>query len=129
MAERIRDQLFIPDGVPEDARWRAITDAWRPLAGQVNLLSQDTVAVNADAVLSENLVLANASAGALALTLIPALDYRDQIMAVKKIDATANLVLIGTTGGELIDGGTTATISVQYQTIRLQSDGSQWWKV
>lgn len=46
---------------------------------------------------------------------------------IKKTDATANAVTIDANGAELIDGAGTATITTQYESITIVSDGSNWF--
>jgi hypothetical protein len=45
---------------------------------------------------------------------------------VKKIDASANTVTVDPAGGETIDGGATAVLQVQSESIDLVSDGTNW---
>ena len=49
-----------------------------------------------------------------------------RIYEIKKIDADANTVTIDGNGSETIDGGTTAVLIAQYESITIQSDGSNW---
>ena len=46
---------------------------------------------------------------------------------IKKTDATANAVTVDANGSELIDGAATQTISTQYDSITIVSDGSNWF--
>ena len=48
---------------------------------------------------------------------------------IKKIDATANAVTIDANGSETIDGGLTAVINTQYESVTIVSDGSNWFIV
>jgi len=45
---------------------------------------------------------------------------------VKKVDSSANTVTIDGSGTETIDGGTTATLKYQYESVDLVSDNSAW---
>ena len=49
-----------------------------------------------------------------------------RIYRIKKIDADADTVTIDGNGSETIDGGTTAVLTTQYESIDIQSDGSNW---
>ena len=49
-----------------------------------------------------------------------------RIHRIKKIDIDADTVTLDGDGTETIDGGLTAVITVQYETITIQSDGSNW---
>jgi hypothetical protein len=46
---------------------------------------------------------------------------------IKKTDSSANAVTIDGNGAQTIDGGTTAVLSVQNESITLVSDGSNWF--
>jgi hypothetical protein len=48
---------------------------------------------------------------------------------IKKIDSSANVVTIEPNGSETIDGSSTATISVQYTSLTLVSDGASSWNI
>lgn len=69
-------------------------------------------------------ILVDTTAGNVTVTL-PAngLTYR-----IKRITAGANTLTIATAAGN-IDGASTATISIQYESITLKSDGTDYWVV
>lgn len=46
---------------------------------------------------------------------------------IKKIDSTGNAVTLDPTGGTLIDGSTTATITSQNDSLTVAWDGTDWW--
>jgi hypothetical protein len=46
---------------------------------------------------------------------------------IKKIDSTSNTVTVDGNGAETIDGATTATLTTQYESITVVSDGSNWF--
>jgi hypothetical protein len=48
------------------------------------------------------------------------------IITIKKIDSSANTVTIDANSTETIDGGLTAVLTRQYESITLVSDGSNW---
>jgi hypothetical protein len=48
---------------------------------------------------------------------------------IKKIDATSNAVTIDGFGSETIDGGLTAVINTQYESVTIVSDGTNWFIV
>jgi hypothetical protein len=50
-----------------------------------------------------------------------------QQFVIKKIDASANAVTIDGNASETIDGALTATLTTQYESITLVSDGSNWF--
>ena len=73
------------------------------------------------AVSSNTAVLADATAGAITVTL-PAGTANDSIH-VKKTDSSSNPVTIAGS----IDGYSSIVINLQYQSYHLIRDGSQWW--
>ncbi len=71
-------------------------------------------------------VLANAVLSTITVTLPTAVGITGRIYNIKKIDITTNTVIIATTLSQLIDGSTTRAIYTPYETINVQSDGSNW---
>lgn len=47
-------------------------------------------------------------------------------LMIKKTDSSTNTVTVDGNGAQTIDGGTTAVLAVQYESITLVSDGSNW---
>lgn len=81
---------------------------------------------------THSMVLVDAS-GNITITLPTAASVFDsttgigKIYRIKKIDADANTVTIDPNGAELIDGGATAVLTVQWESITIQSNGTAWW--
>lgn len=71
-------------------------------------------------------VLADAPAGQVSINLPAAGGNVDRMITVKKIDSTSNGVVINPNGSETIDGSTTKTLSVQYASLTIISDGDEW---
>lgn len=71
-------------------------------------------------------ILAGASLGGFTVTLPTAVGRAGKSYVIKKTDATANVVTIGTTSSQTIDGTTTKTLTTQYQAIEVQSNGAAW---
>ena len=63
---------------------------------------------------------------AVTITLIAAASANKQILRIKKIGSSYNVVIDGN-GSETIDGSTTITLTVQYEAVTLVSDGSNWF--
>ena len=76
---------------------------------------------------SDNVLLADASGGAVTVTLPAAADVTGRHFTIKKTDGTGNTVTIDGAGAETIDGATTQVISTQYTSRTVASDGTQWW--
>ena len=73
---------------------------------------------------SNEFVLANASAGAITITLpSPSANVR---VAVKKIDDTTNEVVVDA-GTSKIDGRTTFTLKTQYEAYEFYCNGTEWF--
>ena len=72
-------------------------------------------------------VLVNASGGAVTITLPTAAVGEDRRYTIKKIDSSAFTVTIDGNGAETIDGATTAVITMQYESVTVQSDGTSWY--
>lgn len=70
--------------------------------------------------------LVNAGGGAITVTLPAAATARYTIITVKKIDASANAVILDGDGAETIDGAATYTLSNQYDVATVWSSGTAW---
>jgi hypothetical protein len=66
------------------------------------------------------------AAGAVTITLPPAIDSTDRIIVVKKIGSTGAVTVDGN-ASETIDGATTQVISAQYDAMQVVSDGANWF--
>lgn len=78
-------------------------------------------------IVDETLILADATSAAMTVTLPAASTLVDTPVHVKKIDSSSNAVTIDGNGSETIDGQLTAAMAVQYTTLTLVSDGTEWW--
>lgn len=108
--------------------------AWiRKAAERINWLLRTTVGENrvvrgvtesgsiAD---SDYFLPIDASAGDIIINLPPAAEGRE--LAVKRMDATANTVTLAATGSDTIDGGSTMSMTTQYQAFTLIAAPGQW---
>lgn len=77
----------------------------------------------------DGVILANAATAGFTVTLPSAVSLRRREFVIKKTDATANVVTVGTTSSQTIDGAATKTLTVQWQTLRVVSDGANWFAV
>lgn len=80
-----------------------------------------TVTTNA----TRNVVLADATNGAVDVTLPPLADWADQYIIVKKFDSAANNVNINPDGSETIEGNSSISLTAQWGYRVLFSDGNQ----
>lgn len=90
--------------------------------------NHDVVAVSASpypASANETL-LVNASGGSITVNLPAAAVASGREINVKKTDATGNSVILDGNLAETIDGAATQSITTQYESLRVVSDGSNW---
>lgn len=95
-------------------------------AATVLLAAVSTKTANYTLASTDGTILGDATLGGFTLTLPTAAAITGRIYIIKKIDSSANLVTIATTGGQTIDGGATAPLSIPQTALALQSDGSNW---
>jgi hypothetical protein len=78
---------------------------------------------------ADDVILADSSGGAVTVGL-PAVALSDgRVVYVKKVDASGNAVSADGDGAELVDGLATFDLLVQYESVTLFCDGSQWWSL
>jgi hypothetical protein len=75
----------------------------------------------------ETVILSDATNGNIVVNLPTAASAIDRTYHIKKIDASANTITVTPNGVETIDGAATYVINVQYNSIQIVSDGSQWF--
>lgn len=80
-------------------------------------------------VTSDGTILADAFTGNINITLPPASSVAEYHFKIKKIDISPNLVFIIANGIDKIDGASNYYLNTQYETITVQSDGTNWWIV
>lgn len=85
-----------------------------------NITLTDTIA------LTDYTITADATAGAITVNLPTAASASGYIFNIKKIDISVNAVTIDGNGAETIDGSTTQTLLIQYESITIQSSGTTW---
>jgi hypothetical protein len=82
------------------------------------------------ALVTDDLIRADATTAAFTITLPTAASAfsngEGEVITVKKIDATANVVTVQGNGAELIDDANTASISSQYSAASFVSNGTSW---
>jgi hypothetical protein len=101
-----------------ESEWR-VMQSW-PLGGFENVSADRTLTG------SESVILVDTTDGNVAITLPLASDNEGNRFTVKKIVA-ANLVTIGRTGTDTIDGATSQVLTYIYTSLDLISDGSAWY--
>ncbi len=75
---------------------------------------------------SDCLVLCDATGGAFTITLPAKSGIDGRMYIIKKTDSSANAIIVDGNGAETIDGGATASITVQYESITIICGSSEW---
>jgi hypothetical protein len=74
-------------------------------------------------------IICNNTGGAITISLPAAAGCAGRVYVVKKVSAALNNVVIDPNGAETIDGAATRTLSVQYEGVHIQSDGTNWYVI
>ena len=106
-------------------RWGNVYFKDTKITGGLNL-SLTTKTVNYTITGSDITVLGDAASGQITFTLPNVSTYSGMVYNTKKIDSSGNAVVLASAGGALIDGQTTHSITTQYDSITVQSDGTNW---
>lgn len=85
-----------------------------------------TKTANYTVTVANQTVLANTSSGNLTITLLTSINNSGKIYTIKKMDSTANVVVVATTSNQTIDGASTYNLASQYVGVSVQSDGANW---
>jgi hypothetical protein len=73
------------------------------------------------------LLICDATAGAITMTLPPAALVPGRIYVFKRINSGANAVIVDPSGAETIDGAATYTLSAQWNSVTIMSNGTAWF--
>jgi len=88
-----------------------------------------TITGDTTATTSNVAIFANATSGAIDVTLYAATSNGGKTLTIKKTDSSSNTVDIIRAASETIDGSTTVTLNHQNESITLISDNSNWFIV
>ena len=72
-------------------------------------------------------ILANSTSGAITINLPTAAILAGRIFVFKRVNAGANNVVIDPAASETIDGAATYTLSAQWASVTIISDGTNWF--
>ena len=78
---------------------------------------------------SDFAILCNATSAAFTVTLPAAAGVTGQVLSITKTDSSGNAVDIDGNGTETINGSATVSLSSQWATRLIQSDGANWFVV
>ncbi|MEK6556945.1 MAG: hypothetical protein AABZ14_01415 [Candidatus Margulisiibacteriota bacterium] len=107
----------------------AVSTANLALTANVALILVDSITTNISTAalpLSPALILSNATAGDITLTLPAISGTAGHTLKVIKTDSSVGLVTINGNGGDLIAGETSYVLRRQYACVIFQSTGSEW---
>jgi len=105
-----------------------VTESNTTVIDGVDYVTWQKLEITADHDATDRQILfADASPGALTVTLPLAADSKNVWIAVKKVDSSVNVVTIDPTAGITIDGAATQTLSTQYDSVDLYCDGTNWY--
>jgi hypothetical protein len=103
------------------------TDAVRPVFFAVNHHDGTCGTTGGVAAHDIDVVLADASSAAFTITLPNVAGAVEQRFYVKKVDSSVNAVTVSGNGADTIDGQGTQVISIQYDSLTLFSNGTEWF--
>ena len=86
-----------------------------------------SVTTSGNVVSGDYLIIADATAGAITMTLPPAALVPGRIYAFKRINSGANAVIIDGYAAETIDGNLTHTLTPQWNALTIMSNGTAWF--
>ena len=86
-----------------------------------------SVTTTGNVVSGDYLIVADAAGGAITMTLPPAALVPGRIYTFKRINSGANAVVIDPSGAETIDGAATYTLSAQWNSVTIMSNGTAWF--
>lgn len=92
-----------------------------------NLLNVNSITTSTTIDSGENVVIADCTTSIISITLPAA--TANAMFHFKKIDASANDLVIAAVGGDLIDGASSLTITGQYSAATIVSDGGTNWYI
>jgi len=75
----------------------------------------------------DHTILCNNTSGSININLPAASGCSGRVYVIKKISGISNNVVINGNGSETIDGATTRTLTLQYESVTIQSDGANWF--
>ena len=86
-----------------------------------------SVTTTGNVVSGDYLIVADAAGGAITMTLPPAALVPGRIYTFKRINSGANAVIVDPSGAETIDGAATYTLSAQWNSVTIMSNGTAWF--
>jgi hypothetical protein len=122
--------LMVKDdaAIPNDYLWvktnggPASVGVWKRVGGPGVV----TKTANYTTISSDDLILGNAGASDITMTLVTAVGNLGLVQEIKRINSTAGNVIVDPNGSETIEGVTTKTLGSQWAKLKLVSDNNNW---
>ncbi len=118
------DDLFVavqdPGGTPETVK------VTRANLGK-GLINPTAKVANYNVTNNDEMILGDASGGTISFNLPAVSGTQGKRYYFKKVDSSANAVIIEPDASETIDGAARYQLTGQYEGIWVESDGSTWW--
>ena len=117
-------------GIGDSTTWSIVElDAPMPapyITGLTNLVTK-AISASTTATIDTQMYLCSASGGAVTLTLPLASQNKNVQFSMKKTDSSSSACIFGVSGSDTIDGASTLSNPIQYNSWSVISDGSVWW--
>jgi len=94
--------------------------------GGANIGNISTITSSTTLTATHYVVLCNATSGNITITLPAASNNNRRIYNIKKTDSTGNSITIDGNASETIDGTLTKSLNLQYESLTIICDGSNW---
>lgn len=127
-------QPFIPvRSLPSDPSPRQISDVVNqilknfPQFGGQDYRSIKTITAAQQTQATDWTVLVDCSAGAVTISLAPVATSSWRVLNYKKIDSSANAMVLDGNAAETIDGATTKSTTTRYANFQIHCDGAAWY--
>lgn len=122
--------LKLPDGDGADTQVLGTDGAGQLEWLDTTLTNNETSAANASFAIDDNdnvrTVLMTSGASNRTVTLPDVANNLNRILTLKKVDSGVGTAILARAGSATIDGATSVTLYKQYESITVQSDGTDW---
>lgn len=108
--------------------WDSTISLWKnvPKTSSITTLPTTTKFANYTISLADYTVRVDATSNSISITLPLATTNIGKIYVIKRIDNSNYTVNVLTTAGQMIDGTTSIAVTLQYQSLMFQSNGTSW---